>query len=307
MNLEDLNKTQIILLTLLVSFVSAIATSIFTVKLLEEAPPAVTQTINRVVERTIERVVPAEPTETGAVEQTVIEKETTVVVKEEDLITDSIEKNKRKIVRLVTVLPNDEPAIEGTTTPEVAPSYVFHGIGVIVKSDGLVVTASQVADVGELVALTPDGVLHEVSVVQSDDTLALIQIEPLTEDDTLALSTATFADENALRLGQTVIALGGEDRTSVSMGIIASLIEGDVVEGETTTSKLLSVQTNIAGSIPGSPLVNIFGEIVGIDLEGTPGLYTASSVVKSVIAVSQSPAGEELGETAEDTPETLES
>lgn len=58
-SIEELNKTQLILLTLLISFVTSIATGIITTALLSEAPQSVTQTINRVVERTIEKAAPA--------------------------------------------------------------------------------------------------------------------------------------------------------------------------------------------------------------------------------------------------------
>ena len=51
MDMEELSKSQIILLTLLVSFVTSIATGIVTVSLMNQAPPAIAQTVNRIIER----------------------------------------------------------------------------------------------------------------------------------------------------------------------------------------------------------------------------------------------------------------
>lgn len=82
--IKDLNKTQLILLSILLSFVVSIATGIMTVSLLQQAPPAVTQTINRVVEQTIEKAVP--DYSAGKVQ--------TVVVKEDDLVVDAVSKTK---------------------------------------------------------------------------------------------------------------------------------------------------------------------------------------------------------------------
>src|SRR3989344_5406724 len=59
MDVERLSKSQIILLTLLVSFVTSIATGIVTVSLMEQAPPSISQSVNRIVERTVEKVVPS--------------------------------------------------------------------------------------------------------------------------------------------------------------------------------------------------------------------------------------------------------
>ena len=56
--MQDLNKSQLILLALLISFVTSIASAIATVSLMEQVPAPVTQTINRIVKNTIERVVP---------------------------------------------------------------------------------------------------------------------------------------------------------------------------------------------------------------------------------------------------------
>ena len=71
MDIEQLNKFQIVLLTLLVSFITSIATGIVTVALMEQAPPVIPQTINRIVERTIERTVPHE-TQTATVENNIL-------------------------------------------------------------------------------------------------------------------------------------------------------------------------------------------------------------------------------------------
>ena len=105
-----------LLLTLLLSFVTSIATGIMTVSLLNEAPPEITQTINRVVEKTIERVVSVEMPGKG--DRGI--KEVTIVVKEEDLVIDSIEKNSKSIVRLF---------LNGSE---------FYGLGVTLSSNGIV-------------------------------------------------------------------------------------------------------------------------------------------------------------------------
>ena len=80
MDIKDLNKSQLILLALLVSFVTSIATGITTVTLLQQAPESVTIPISRVVRQTIEKVVPGD----------VITKTETIVIKEEDLEVGAI-------------------------------------------------------------------------------------------------------------------------------------------------------------------------------------------------------------------------
>jgi hypothetical protein len=87
MNVEELNKSQLILLTLLVSFVTSIATCIVTVALVQQAPSTVTQNINRIVERTVEKVVPSQ-SQTASV----ITQEKTVIIKETDLIAKAVAK-----------------------------------------------------------------------------------------------------------------------------------------------------------------------------------------------------------------------
>ncbi len=56
MDIKELNKKQLILVTLLITFVVSIATGIVTVSLMQKMPKSVPQTINNVIQRTIEKV-----------------------------------------------------------------------------------------------------------------------------------------------------------------------------------------------------------------------------------------------------------
>lgn len=60
MEIKELDKKQLILLTLLITFVVSIATGIVTVSLMNQTPQNVPQTINNIIQRTIEKVGTAE-------------------------------------------------------------------------------------------------------------------------------------------------------------------------------------------------------------------------------------------------------
>lgn len=59
MDIKDLNKSQLILLAVLLSFVTSIATGITTVTLMQQAPSSVTVPITRIVRETAEKIAPA--------------------------------------------------------------------------------------------------------------------------------------------------------------------------------------------------------------------------------------------------------
>jgi len=60
MDIKDLNKSQLILLAILLSFVISIATGITTVTLMQQAPTSVTAPVTRIVRETVEKIVPVE-------------------------------------------------------------------------------------------------------------------------------------------------------------------------------------------------------------------------------------------------------
>jgi len=249
-----------VLLVLLVSFVTSIATGIVTVTLLEEAPPIVTQTINRVVEHTIERVVPGE-SQTA----TVIETEKTVVVNEEDLITSVIEKNTDKIVKIY----------RGT-----AEGPVYIGVGVLVSKDGIVAAAtdSSILSAGKnnsytIVLSNGKEVPGEAVLTTSGKPTALLRLT-FTEEDGVVPGSIKYGDINGLKLGQTIVTIYGRTRTSIALGIISGLDEKTIEvvaeegseEQPRSISVLQAIETNIDDSKigRGAVLLNLFGEVVGI-------------------------------------------
>jgi hypothetical protein len=60
MEINELNKKQLVLLTLLITFIVSIATGIVTVSLMQQMPTVVPQTINNVIQKTIEKVTTVE-------------------------------------------------------------------------------------------------------------------------------------------------------------------------------------------------------------------------------------------------------
>lgn len=60
MDVKELNKSQLILLAILLSFITSIATGIVTVTLMQQAPPSIITPITKIVKQTVEKIVPAE-------------------------------------------------------------------------------------------------------------------------------------------------------------------------------------------------------------------------------------------------------
>ncbi len=254
MEIEKLNKTQIILLTLLTSFVTSIATGIVTVSLLGQAPPGVTQTINRVVERTIEKIVPSPQ---GS---PVVTKETTVVVKEDDLTSKSIEKDILSIVMI----------FEKGINKENIPTTTFVGLGVVLTKDGIIATDSGIiSDSLSYLVIASDQKSFEVKILNQDEELGVAFMQAITSDAKYSFIPAPFGDADKLRLGQSLIVFGGNERRAVSIGIVSGLTPFErKIEGTTTTESFIGyVDSNIPplGGARGGPLANIFGEIVGMN------------------------------------------
>lgn len=268
--MDGLNKQQLVLLALLVSFVTSIVTGIITVSLMDQAPAGITQTINRVVEKTIERVV-TEPSQQASVVAT----KETVVVKSDDQVIDAISKNTKSFVRIREV-----------TTTAAGKRETFAGIGIIVSPEGLIVADIDVAyrktDEGGnsipegYIGVFPGGKIFPLNIVRNDPLAGLIFFEPIVQErekGTHSFTPPVFGTKE-LRLGQTVVAIGGSDSNAVSTGIISNLVERTVSKSEdigaTSTSPvadnvLLAIKTDLRATdlVSGALLIELSGEVIG--------------------------------------------
>ncbi len=242
--MEDLSKHQLILIVLLITFVTSIATGIITFTLLSEAPVEMTQTINRVVERTIEKVAPATP---GQPEKIT----TTVVVSEEDRVLEAIAKNEKSIVRLKTT------GADGTE--------VVSGIGLVVSADGAIVADLRSYNVASPFIISfYDGKTYPAGKVFIDDKNGLVFIKttlPQNENPKYTFYPSVFGDSDGLKIGQTLVAISGRDSNAASIGRIFQLSFG--ADKKTITNILSDIKVSKVHF--GSPILNLSGEVAGLE------------------------------------------
>jgi S1-C subfamily serine protease len=136
-----------------------------------------------------------------------------------------------------------------------------HGTGVIVRSNGYILTnAHVVKDMRNITVVTSDGKSYSGKTTHYDEEsdLALVKI------DAYGLIEATFASQSDIKVGESVIAIGTplsfSLRNSVTYGIVSGM-------ERSIQSKYQLIQTDAAinPGNSGGALVNMKGEVIGIN------------------------------------------
>jgi hypothetical protein len=231
MDIEHLNKTQIVLLTLLVSFVTSIATGIVTVSLMQQAPPTVAQTVNRIVERTVEKIVPQSQSAAAASVQT-----KTVIVDETSLIPDAVAKAAPSIVRLLSSTEKDASLLS---------------LGVVVAPGRILTDAAPLGDNASATLTLPDGTRIQAFVIARDEDTGTATLDAATSTGT-APTWRVAAVGKRPALGATIVAFSGSSSNRIGGGLVTAV--GDTIETDLVPAILL----------PGSPIFDTSGAFVGI-------------------------------------------
>lgn len=248
MDIEDLSKTQLLLLTILVNFVTAIATAVMTVSLLDEAPQTVTQTVNRIVERTVETAVESTPLPSIL---PVPPKEPTVVVREEDRLAEAIRADASRRVLIHRGATTSSPVI---------------AVGTYLPDKRVVITAASRDLPREALIEFADGSSAEASLSRPGATLAAYGFS---DGATLpSPNTAAVTASSDLAQGQTIVSLtqGG----AAVAGIISLVSE----EG---------IRANVTGVPAGAAAVSSDGNLIGI-ASFTPGLFIPAERINTLLS-----------------------
>ncbi len=141
------------------------------------------------------------------------------------------------------------------------------GSGVVVSEDGLVVTNNHVVEGGTQIRVhLSDGHEYGATVVGTDELtdVALLRMIP-PAGETLHLTPLAYGDSSALRLGDTVLAIGnpfGVGQT-VTMGIVSAVGRADM--GIAEYEDFIQTDASINPGNSGGALVSMRGELVGIN------------------------------------------
>lgn len=257
MDIKDLNKSQLILLAILLSFITSIATGITTVTLMQQAPSSVTVPINRVVRQTIEKI---EQVQGKTITQT-------VVVKEEDLVVDAIAKNQSAVFS-VTRDSFDESGnkIEASA-----------GRGFAVSDDGLVVADAAQVWSGGVYYLSNDSGKFKADFVSVDKAgFSFLKIGEAVDEKSIASFTVPiFGDLSAMKAGQKVLVFG----ETISSFILDSN---------------QNIKINPSKANAGGLVLNLDGEALGVALSSEATTFASIDTISETLKSEEAKETEKI-------------
>jgi len=176
------------------------------------------------------------------------------------------------------------------------------GSGFIISSDGLILTNKHVASdkAASYTVFTNDGKKYSATIIAQNPVqdLAVLKIGGS------GFPTVTLGDSDSLELGQTAIAIGnalGEFRNTVSVGVISGLARTITASGGDAGSETLAgvIQTDAAinPGNSGGPLLNLRGEVMGINTavaNGAQGIGFAIPINRAKRDISQVKSGGDI-------------
>jgi len=199
-----------------------------------------------------------------------------VTLHEESATVGVVTRVAPAVVTVINTLPPQRGFLGTVEQPEA------RGSGVIIDPQGYIVTNNHVVeDAQDLSVILQDGTKLSARLIGTDlfTDLAVIRV------DKEGLPTAPLGDSDALRPGEPVVAIGsalGDFRNTVTTGVVSAVGrnldtgEGYALEG------LIQTDAAINHGNSGGPLLNLKGQVVGINTAIIRGGGTSSSIAEGL-------------------------
>ena len=151
------------------------------------------------------------------------------------------------------------------------------GTAIVMTADGYLITnAHTVSGAESITVQLSDGTEYAAALSGMDESsdLAVLKIEAE------GLTAAEFGDSDALRVGDSVVAIGDplgiQLRGTMTNGIVSAINRDLTVEDR----KMTLIQTNAAlnNGNSGGPLINCYGQVIGINTMKMSSYYSSASV-----------------------------
>lgn len=146
------------------------------------------------------------------------------------------------------------------------PTFDGQGSGVVIRKEGFILTNRHVVDGAEKIKVRfRDGTefTGEVRGVDAQSDVAVVKIDPQGKE----LVTAKLADSDKTRVGEFAIAIGApfDLDYSVTFGHVSAKGRSRIIPDPSADQDFIQTDANINPGNSGGPLVNIDGEVVGIN------------------------------------------
>lgn len=141
------------------------------------------------------------------------------------------------------------------------PVKTGSGSGFIISKDGLILTSNHIVGSNtDLKVVMNNGKEYEARIIIREpfNDIAVLKIKNEMNDD---LPVTVLGDSSKLQSGQQVIAIGSD---SNSAGVVTGMGQNLKIEN-INLNDLIQTDTDISSGYSGGPLINLYGEVVGVN------------------------------------------
>jgi S1-C subfamily serine protease len=174
----------------------------------------------------------------------------------------------RAVVSVKTESQDKRAAQTGKETPKGEPPFRGVGSGIIVDPRGFVLTNNHVIERADEIELTlADGQTFKGTVIGRDPKTDLAMVKVDTDVD---LPVVVLGDSDTVQVGHWAVAIGNPFGLgqSVTVGVVSGVGRGEL--GLSTYEDYIQTDASINPGNSGGPLVNIRGEVIGINTAINP-------------------------------------